>query len=256
MVCAWAWRLVETRAYIPMRSRHLRWHRPHRLVAVGPRHRPAHQQLVGLVPTAVAVAVGLIWRRTVQVGAIPRSCNDDSLTSRWSHPHRPTRPVQPQPPPSRAAEFASCDWTIEVVHHGGQHHQAGRAAWRQAAAGRGRGIGFRRGVRGGGHVVRGFHWGQCRRAVADDLDDHQRAARRCCAAPAASASGWPSTPFTRPTEAQGPAHHVHERRGRPALSRLDSTSNSGRSSWLMSWERSDTNGLMAMAALASRPPPR
>src|SRR6266540_3654440 len=58
MVCAWAWRLVETRAYTPMRIRHLLWHRPHRPVAVGPRHRPAHQQLVGLVPTAVAVAVG------------------------------------------------------------------------------------------------------------------------------------------------------------------------------------------------------
>src|SRR6266511_536711 len=58
MVCAWAWRLVETRAYPPMRIRHLLWHRPHRPVAVGPRHRPAHQQLVGLVPTAVAVAVG------------------------------------------------------------------------------------------------------------------------------------------------------------------------------------------------------
>jgi hypothetical protein len=42
----------------PMRIRHPRWHRPHHPLAVGPRHRPAHQQLAGLVPTALAVAVG------------------------------------------------------------------------------------------------------------------------------------------------------------------------------------------------------
>src|SRR6476469_6186993 len=54
MVCAWAWRVVDTRAYTAARIRHLpsdqRQARPIALPG------PAHQQLAGLIPPALAVA--------------------------------------------------------------------------------------------------------------------------------------------------------------------------------------------------------
>src|SRR5512132_2402212 len=52
MVCAWAWRVVATRI------RHLLCPRPPRAGVVVLRGCPAHQQLVGLIPTTVAVAAG------------------------------------------------------------------------------------------------------------------------------------------------------------------------------------------------------
>src|SRR5215211_6264484 len=58
MVWAWACRVVETRAYTATRIRHLLCHRLHRPGGVASFGRPAHQQLVGLIPTTVAVAVG------------------------------------------------------------------------------------------------------------------------------------------------------------------------------------------------------
>src|SRR4029453_5983527 len=58
MVCAWAWRVVETRAYTATPIRHLPCPRPHRPGVVVLRGCPAHQQLVGLIPTTVAVAAG------------------------------------------------------------------------------------------------------------------------------------------------------------------------------------------------------
>src|SRR5215472_17388524 len=55
MVCAWAWRVVDTRAYTAARIRHLPGdQRQARQIAL--RHRPAHQQLVGLIPPALPVA--------------------------------------------------------------------------------------------------------------------------------------------------------------------------------------------------------
>src|SRR5919204_6500525 len=54
MVWAWAWRVVDTRAYTAARIRHLLGgrRRPGQVASLG----PAHQQLVGLVPAALAVA--------------------------------------------------------------------------------------------------------------------------------------------------------------------------------------------------------
>src|SRR5215212_10045701 len=56
IVCAWAWRVVETRAYTATSIRHLLGdrHRPGQVGLLG----PAHQQLVDLIPAAVAVATG------------------------------------------------------------------------------------------------------------------------------------------------------------------------------------------------------
>src|SRR5512132_3747844 len=53
MVCAWAWRVVDTRAYTATRIRHLLAdQRQTRQAASG----PAHQQLIGLIPPALAIA--------------------------------------------------------------------------------------------------------------------------------------------------------------------------------------------------------
>src|SRR6266568_4752684 len=54
MVCAWAWRVVDTRAYTAARIRHLlgdQRQAGHPVPA-----RRAHQQLAGLIPPALAVA--------------------------------------------------------------------------------------------------------------------------------------------------------------------------------------------------------
>src|SRR5258708_7068727 len=53
MVCAWAWRVVDTRAYTATRIRHLPGDQRQAGQAVSP--GPAHQQLIGLIPPALAV---------------------------------------------------------------------------------------------------------------------------------------------------------------------------------------------------------
>src|SRR6266567_3213370 len=54
MVCAWAWRVVDTRAYTATRIRHLLG--DHRQIRQAAFSGPPHQQLVGLIPPALAVA--------------------------------------------------------------------------------------------------------------------------------------------------------------------------------------------------------
>src|SRR5215204_7046643 len=78
MVWAWAWRVVETRAYTATRIRHLLGDRLHRPGGVASFRRPAHQQLVGLIPTAARVAVGADLAADSQVGVMGCSYRDDS----------------------------------------------------------------------------------------------------------------------------------------------------------------------------------
>src|SRR5580700_5120357 len=54
MVCAWAWRVVDTRAYTATRIRYLLGDQRRTRQAVLP--GPPDQQLVGLFPPALAVA--------------------------------------------------------------------------------------------------------------------------------------------------------------------------------------------------------